>query len=238
MFVTGMFSAKLAFGRKFSGRKPSVTSPDADPGGVCDAQAVAYSFQRHLDVKRGLAASGRFRNVIAAVAASDPATVHFTLKTPYPAFTRLLAIVSAGIVSPAADRHGLLAKTPGKREPGDAWVEKLAGAIYSGKRVDAAGAVAEALADGISPDAIGEALAELLRLAAEGVVGKLFELRLEGVDALDRLGKVAQHAVVTAAENARQGTIEHRSSGSETKGIASKTKTLPARRDDHTTGAP
>jgi glutathione transport system substrate-binding protein len=77
-------------------------------GTACDAAAVAYSFQRHLDVKRGLASSGRFRGVIASVDAPDASTVHFSLKTPYPAFTRLLAIVNAGIVSPTADKAGEL----------------------------------------------------------------------------------------------------------------------------------
>jgi glutathione transport system substrate-binding protein len=89
--------------------RPNIRFHDGTP---CDADAVVASFQRHLDVKRGLAASGRFRGVIAAVQASDPETVVFTLKAPYPAFIRLLAVVAGGIVSPAADKSGQMGRKP------------------------------------------------------------------------------------------------------------------------------
>lgn len=79
-------------------------------GGTMDGNAVVASFQRHLDTKRGLASSGRFRNVIASVAAPDASTVVFTLKMPYPAFARLVAINNGAIVSPAADGTGTLGR--------------------------------------------------------------------------------------------------------------------------------
>ena len=54
--------------------------------------------------------------------------------------------------------HGLLERPLGTRDPGDAWVESTAQLIFGGTRPQAAAAVAQALAEGISPDAIGEAI--------------------------------------------------------------------------------
>lgn len=89
--------------------RPGVKFHDGTP---MNAAAVVYSFQRHLDTKRGLAASGRFRSVIGKVTAVNPTTVRFTLKKPYPAFARLLSGTSAAIVSPAADKKGNLGRVP------------------------------------------------------------------------------------------------------------------------------
>jgi hypothetical protein len=56
------------------------------------------------------------------------------------------------------DQHKLLGRPLGKREADDDWVEHLAATIYGGGRSGAASAVAAALAEGMSPEAIGEAL--------------------------------------------------------------------------------
>ncbi len=56
------------------------------------------------------------------------------------------------------DEHRLLERPLGDRRPDDAWVERLSGMIYAGRRADAAGAVAAALAEGIAPESVGEAL--------------------------------------------------------------------------------
>jgi glutathione transport system substrate-binding protein len=87
--------------------RPGVTFHD---GSKCDADAVAASFHRHLDPKRGLASSGRFRSVIGDVAAKGSDAVVFTLKSPYPALLRLLATNNAAIVSPTADATGTLGR--------------------------------------------------------------------------------------------------------------------------------
>ncbi|WP_225772819.1 ABC transporter substrate-binding protein [Inquilinus sp. Marseille-Q2685] len=79
-------------------------------GEPCDADAVIASFARHMDEKRGLAASGRFRAVIGEVKATGADTIRFTLKRPYPAFLKLLAVASASIVSPKADKAGTLGR--------------------------------------------------------------------------------------------------------------------------------
>jgi hypothetical protein len=56
------------------------------------------------------------------------------------------------------DQYRLLGRPAGKRTAEDSWVEQLAGTIYGGGRDRAADAVAAALAEGMSPEAIGEAI--------------------------------------------------------------------------------
>jgi hypothetical protein len=56
------------------------------------------------------------------------------------------------------DQYRLLGRKPGKRKADNAWVEKLAETIYGSSRERAADAVAAALAEGFSPEVIGEAM--------------------------------------------------------------------------------
>jgi hypothetical protein len=56
------------------------------------------------------------------------------------------------------DQHKLLGAAPSVKSADDAWVSKFADKIFASSGVDAAGLVAEALAAGIDPEAIGEAL--------------------------------------------------------------------------------
>jgi len=56
------------------------------------------------------------------------------------------------------DRGSLASRTPGDRRPDDAWIERMSQTIYASRRDQAAEAVAEALADGIAPESIGEAI--------------------------------------------------------------------------------
>jgi hypothetical protein len=81
------------------------------------------------------------------------------------------------------ERHKLLGRTPGKRRPDDAWIEKLAQTINNSNHERAADAVAAALAEGIDLEAVGEAIAlaanHLLlvdngRQAATGTAGTSF----------------------------------------------------------------
>jgi hypothetical protein len=57
------------------------------------------------------------------------------------------------------DRYKLATRPAGTRQPDDAWVEKFAQTLGSSNRDQAADAVAAALADGIAPDAVGQAIA-------------------------------------------------------------------------------
>lgn len=56
------------------------------------------------------------------------------------------------------EEHKLLDKTPGTRAVDDAWVEKLSDTFFTSTPEQAAAAAASALAEGIAPDAIGEAI--------------------------------------------------------------------------------
>jgi hypothetical protein len=56
------------------------------------------------------------------------------------------------------DQHHLLSRSAGERKPDDAWVDRLAHTIYAADRTHAAEEVAAALADGIAPESIGEAI--------------------------------------------------------------------------------
>ncbi len=65
----------------------------------------------------------------------------------------------SAVLTRVLDDHKLLGRTPGSRAGDDAWVASLADAIFSGTPEAAADAVAAALAEGFSVDAIGEAVA-------------------------------------------------------------------------------
>ncbi len=56
------------------------------------------------------------------------------------------------------EKHGLLAKQPGTREVDDAWIEAFVKTLFTSTAADAAEAAAAALASGIAPTAIGEAI--------------------------------------------------------------------------------
>jgi len=57
------------------------------------------------------------------------------------------------------DRHHLVSRAPGEKQPDDSWVERMSHTIYSSTREQAADAVAEALAEGVAPETVGEAIA-------------------------------------------------------------------------------
>lgn len=64
----------------------------------------------------------------------------------------------SGLLPKLLDQFKLIGRTPGKKTADDAWVQRLADTIYGAPRPKAAEAVAGALADGIAPDVIGEAM--------------------------------------------------------------------------------
>lgn len=57
------------------------------------------------------------------------------------------------------DQYKLLGKKPGTRSADDAWVEKFANTVFTSTALQAGDAVAAALAEGMSAEAVGEALA-------------------------------------------------------------------------------
>ena len=85
--------------------REGVTFHDGTP---FDSSAVVFTFERLLDEALGLPSGGRFRPVIGTVTAVDPMTVEFGLKTVYPAFPSLVAIMHASIVNPNPDVQATL----------------------------------------------------------------------------------------------------------------------------------
>jgi glutathione transport system substrate-binding protein len=77
-------------------------------GTAFDSAAVVDSFNRMLDADRGLAGASRVRSIVQRVSAVDAGTVLFTLRRPYAAFTRVLAVTP--IVSPLADKQRILSR--------------------------------------------------------------------------------------------------------------------------------
>jgi hypothetical protein len=94
------------------------------------------------------------------------------------------------------DQHKLLDAKPGTRQADDAWIEELARVVYGGGRAKAADAVAAALAEGFSAEAVGEAIA----LAANQLV-----LRDPGrakADGMKQVGSVHGDSVGVHASDA------------------------------------
>jgi hypothetical protein len=77
---------------------------------------------------------------------SDP---RHTSRQPHPIQKVLPALL---------EEHRLLSAKPGSKKVDDAWVEKVAKTVLSDKQEKAAEVVAAALADGVDPDAISEAI--------------------------------------------------------------------------------
>src|SRR5262245_27968026 len=70
------------------------------------------------------------------------------------------------------DSHKLLSRKPGTKKVNDAWVEKVAKTIYSDKQTTAAETVAAALADGVAPEAVGEAISLAATMLVLGDPGR------------------------------------------------------------------
>ena len=73
------------------------------------------------------------------------------------------------------DQYKLLGREVGKRKADDAWVARLAKTIYGDGRTRAADAVAAALAEGMSPEAIGEAMSVAANRLVLGDPGRVRE---------------------------------------------------------------
>jgi peptide/nickel transport system substrate-binding protein len=90
---------------------PGIVFHDGSP---CDAEAVAFSFQRVLAINLGPA---WMFEPVEKVEAVDDLTVRFTLKRPYPEFLQVLAnIFGTGIVSPTAVRAHATPEDPWAQE--------------------------------------------------------------------------------------------------------------------------
>ncbi len=70
------------------------------------------------------------------------------------------------------DAHKLLSAKPGSKKVDDAWIEKVAKTVYSDNQEKAAQTVAAALADGVDPDAVSEAISLAATMLVLGDPGR------------------------------------------------------------------
>jgi hypothetical protein len=85
------------------------------------------------------------------------------------------------VLAKMLEQHRLLDKTPGQRIPDDRWIDEMSMAVFNATPPQAAELAAGALADGIAPDAVGQAiclaanqliLRDMGRTPADEVAGK------------------------------------------------------------------
>ncbi len=107
------------------------------------------------------------------------------------------------------DQYKLAGKTPGQRDPGDAEVERLAEAVYAGPAEKSADVVAAALADGIAPEVVGEAisLASNLLVLRQSADKWRAHGDAAGVHSSDSTNAWRNMARVTSAAHATTGLI-------------------------------
>jgi len=107
------------------------------------------------------------------------------------------------------DQYRLQDLRPGKRDPGDAAIDALSRAIYDGPPERSADAVAAALADGIDPEAVGEAisLASNLLVLRQGADRWRTHGDSAGVHSSDATNAWRNMARVTDARHAVAGLI-------------------------------
>jgi hypothetical protein len=111
------------------------------------------------------------------------------------------------------DQYGLEGLEPGSRDPGDEWVAEMSDTIYSSPQEAGAEAVAAALAEGIDPETIGEAisLAANRMVLCQDVGDGNYDWRTHGdsrgVHASDAVNAFRNMARVTSDRNAIAGLI-------------------------------
>lgn len=111
------------------------------------------------------------------------------------------------------DQYGLEGLTPGSRDPGDEWVADMTDTIYGSSQERAADAVAAALAEGIDPEVIGEAISlaanrmVLCQAESDGNNGWRTHGDSRGVHGSDAANAWRNMARVTNDRNAIAGLI-------------------------------
>jgi hypothetical protein len=115
------------------------------------------------------------------------------------------------LVPKLLDQYKLAGKSLGKRDPGDEAVDRLSQVIYNGPNHVAAEAVAAALADGIDPEVVGEAisLASNLFVLRQGSEGDWWRTHGDaaGVHASDATNAWRNMARVAESRHAVTGLI-------------------------------
>jgi hypothetical protein len=130
-------------------------------GGAEDAfNAVQYAMQDCTEVHRVVMVS-RAWDLVGLIGKDQAHTllrqsVHYCVKNEK--WSAQYQSQPRTLVPKLLDQHKLLGKKLGTRKVDDAWVDKMSQTIFKSKPEQAAEAVAAALAEGILPDALGEAI--------------------------------------------------------------------------------
>jgi hypothetical protein len=130
-------------------------------GGAADAlNAVEYAMQDCTEVHRVVMVS-RAWDLVGLLGKEQAHTllrqsVHYCVKNEEWAVKYHSQVRT--LLPKLLDQHKLLGKKLGKRKVDGAWVDKMCQTIFKSKPEQAAEAVAAALAEGIAPDALGEAI--------------------------------------------------------------------------------
>lgn len=116
------------------------------------------------------------------------------------------------LVMALLDKHNLGKKAPGKRAADDAWIERMIAMVLASKPEQAAEAVAAALAEGFSPEHVGEAIAlganQLVLRQVENWDG-VFDRRTHG----DSMGVHTSDAVNAWRNVARVASARNQAAG-------------------------
>jgi len=84
-------------------------------------------------------------------------SVHYCINSETPSYTQHFGSVR-NLVPRLLDQHRLLSREPGSRQAEDRWVDEMSQTLFRSTPEQAAEAAAAALAEGINPTAIGEAI--------------------------------------------------------------------------------
>jgi hypothetical protein len=84
-------------------------------------------------------------------------SIHYCVRTEVPA-NASASVGPRRVLPRLLEEYKLLERAPGDRKPDDAWIEQFSQTLFQSSAEQAATAAAAALAEGFSPDAIGEAI--------------------------------------------------------------------------------
>ena len=105
------------------------------------------------------------------------------------------------------DRHNLIGGKLGTRRPDDAWVDELSRVVYDAGKERATDAVAAALADGVDPEVIGEAISLAANQLALRQRGGRTHGASQGVHGSDAVNAWRQMTRVTNQRNTICGLL-------------------------------
>jgi len=121
-------------------------------------------------------------------------------KNPHPMMATSRSV--RDILPKLFEEHKLDGRTPGTKSMDDAWVEKLAATIFTSEGAQAAGAVAEAIAEGVSLASIHQAVALVGNQLVRTDVTKIAHGNTSGVHGSDTVNAYRNMGMAASPRNA------------------------------------